>query len=79
MNAASDAIADEILAYKPLSADNAVSSNPQIPSVSASAVLGESESVSGCVSALAAARRASCTDMMLSLQLFCETRSSIMM
>ena len=37
---------DEILTYQPLSADNAVSANPHIPSVSASAVLGESESVS---------------------------------
>ena len=37
---------DEILSYQPLSADNAVSANPHIPSVSASAVLGESESVS---------------------------------
>lgn len=40
---------DEILTYQPLSADNAVSANPHIPSVSASAVLGESESVSYCV------------------------------
>ena len=40
---------DEILSYQPLSADNAVSANPHIPSVSASAVLGESESVSSCV------------------------------
>lgn len=37
---------DEILTYKPLAADSAVSANPHIPSVSASAVLGESESVS---------------------------------
>ena len=36
----------EILTYQPLAADNAVSANPHIPSVSASAVLGESESVS---------------------------------
>ena len=40
---------DEILTYQPLSADNAVSANPHIPSVSASAVLGESESVSSCI------------------------------
>ena len=40
---------DEILSYQPLSADNAVSANPHIPSVSASAVLGESESVSSFV------------------------------
>jgi len=36
---------DEILTYQPLSADNAVSAKPHIPSVSASAVLGESESM----------------------------------
>mmetsp|Transcript_6327 Transcript_6327/g.11275 ORF Transcript_6327/g.11275 Transcript_6327/m.11275 type:complete len:429 (-) Transcript_6327:73-1359(-) len=36
---------DEILTYKPLSSDNAVTANPHIPSVSASAVLGESESM----------------------------------
>jgi hypothetical protein len=36
---------DVILSYKPLAPDSAVSSNPHVPSVSASAVLGESESV----------------------------------
>ena len=36
---------DEILTYKPLAADSTVSANPHIPSVSASAVLGESDSV----------------------------------
>lgn len=36
---------DEILAYQPLAANSAVSANPHIPSVSASAVLGESESM----------------------------------
>lgn len=36
---------DEILTYKPLAVDSAVSANPHIPSVTASAVLGESESV----------------------------------
>ena len=35
----------EILTYRPLASDNAVSANPHIPSVSASAVLGESDSV----------------------------------
>ncbi len=34
-----------IISYKPLAPDNAVSANPHVPSVSASAVLGESESV----------------------------------
>ena len=37
---------DEILSYRPLAADSAVSANPHIPSVSTSAVLGESDSVS---------------------------------
>ena len=37
---------DEILTYQPLAANSSVSANPHIPSVSASAVLGESESVS---------------------------------
>ena len=36
---------DEILTYQPLAVDSAVSANPHIPSVTASAVLGESESV----------------------------------
>jgi len=36
---------DQILFTKPLDAQNAVTSNPNIPSVSASAVLGESESM----------------------------------
>ena len=36
---------DVIISYKPLAPDSAVSSNPHVPSVSASAVLGESESV----------------------------------
>jgi len=36
---------DEIPTYKPLSADSAVSANSHIPSVAASAVLGESESM----------------------------------
>ena len=40
---------DEILTYKPLAADSTVSANPHIPSVSASAVLGESDSVRCCV------------------------------
>ena len=40
-----DSNEDEILTYQPLGADSAVSANPHIPSVSASAVLGESESV----------------------------------
>ena len=35
-----------IISYKPLAPDSAVSANPHVPSVSASAVLGESESVS---------------------------------
>lgn len=36
---------DEILTYQPLAANSSVSANPHIPSVSASAVLGESESM----------------------------------
>ncbi len=36
---------EEILSYKPLGENSAVSANPHIPSVTASAVLGESESV----------------------------------
>lgn len=37
---------DQILSYQPLAENSAVSANPHIPSVTASAVLGESESVS---------------------------------
>ncbi|KAL7544534.1 hypothetical protein ACHAWF_007915 [Thalassiosira exigua] len=36
---------DEILSYRPLAANSAISAKPHIPSVSASAVLGESESM----------------------------------
>jgi hypothetical protein len=35
-----------ILSYQPLAENSAVSANPHIPSVTASAVLGESDSVS---------------------------------
>ena len=37
---------DQVLSYQPLAENSAVSANPHIPSVTASAVLGESESVS---------------------------------
>ncbi len=37
---------DQVLTYQPLPVSSAVSANPHIPSVTASAVLGESESVS---------------------------------
>lgn len=37
---------DQVLSYQPLAVNSAVSANPHIPSVTASAVLGESESVS---------------------------------
>ena len=37
---------NEVLSYQPLPVSSAVSANPHIPSVTASAVLGESESVS---------------------------------
>ena len=37
---------DRVLSYQPLAENSAVSANPHIPSVTASAVLGESESVS---------------------------------
>jgi len=46
--AAVDGQQQDILTYQPLAPDNAVSANPHIPSVSASAVLGESDSVSRC-------------------------------
>ena len=37
---------EQVLSYQPLAENSAVSANPHIPSVTASAVLGESESVS---------------------------------
>lgn len=37
---------NQVLSYRPLAVNSAVSANPHIPSVTASAVLGESESVS---------------------------------
>jgi hypothetical protein len=37
---------DQVLSYQPLAENSAVSANPHIPSVTASAVLGESDSVS---------------------------------
>ena len=37
---------NRVLSYQPLAVNSAVSANPHIPSVTASAVLGESESVS---------------------------------
>jgi hypothetical protein len=40
-----DVVDDAILSRRPLDPNNRISSNPSVPSVSASAVLGESESV----------------------------------
>lgn len=45
-NKQDDSGEDQVLSYQPLAENSAVSANPHIPSVTASAVLGESESVS---------------------------------